>query len=70
MNISAHSFPFTAVSIALLVNKKTEVAVIYNPILDEMFTARPGKGAFLNETKLSVSNTKGRKFALKKKTIS
>ena len=33
--------------------------MVYNPILDEMFTARNGQGAFCNGKKLHVTDTKG-----------
>lgn len=43
-----HSFPFTCISIALSVNKQLEIGIVYNPILEQLFTARRGRGAFLN----------------------
>lgn len=43
-----HSFPFTCVSIALCVNKQLEIGIVYNPMLEQLFTARRGRGAFLN----------------------
>ncbi|XP_043231254.1 inositol monophosphatase 1-like isoform X3 [Amphibalanus amphitrite] len=50
-----HSFPFTCVSIGLTVNKEPVIGVIYNPILDHMYHARKGHGAFLNDEKITVS---------------
>lgn len=50
-----HSFPHACVSIALLVNKTTEIGIIYNPVLKQLFTARRGQGAFYNGNKISVS---------------
>ena len=47
----------SAVSIALLENKKPVMGVIYNPYTDEMFTAEAGKGTFLNGRKITVSQT-------------
>ena len=41
-------------------NKKTEIGIVYNPILDEMFSARAGQGAFCNDTRLAVSSTQGK----------
>ncbi|XP_074644879.1 inositol monophosphatase 1-like isoform X3 [Tubulanus polymorphus] len=38
-----HKFPYVCISIALLVDKQPVVAVVYNPILNEMYTAQPGK---------------------------
>ncbi|KAG0600163.1 hypothetical protein M758_11G011800 [Ceratodon purpureus] len=43
-----HRFPFVCVSIGLVINKVPVVGVVYNPILDELFTGIEGKGAFLN----------------------
>ncbi|XP_065090473.1 inositol monophosphatase 1-like [Ochlerotatus camptorhynchus] len=50
-----HSFPHSCVSIALLVNKQAEIAIIYNPMLNQLFTARRGKGAFMNDKPIQVS---------------
>ncbi|XP_019629723.1 PREDICTED: inositol monophosphatase 1-like [Branchiostoma belcheri] len=50
-----HGFPFVAVSIALSVKKEVVVGVVYNAILDQMFTAQPGKGAFMNGKPIHVS---------------
>lgn len=50
-----HSFPHSCISIALLINKTTEIAVIYNPVLKQLFTARRGQGAFYNGNKIKVS---------------
>ncbi|CAG8771548.1 2996_t:CDS:2, partial [Dentiscutata erythropus] len=43
-------FPFVAVSIGLTINKEPVVGVVFNPFLNELFTARKGHGAFLNHT--------------------
>ncbi len=53
------SFPFVAVSIGLTINKENVVGVIYNPILDEMFTAVKGGGAFCNDKTISCSKQEG-----------
>ena len=53
-----HSLPHVAISIAIWENKQPVYSVVYNPILDEMFWAVKGKGAFLNEKKLEVSKEK------------
>uniref|UniRef100_A0A182WBT6 Inositol-1-monophosphatase n=1 Tax=Anopheles minimus TaxID=112268 RepID=A0A182WBT6_9DIPT len=50
-----HSFPHSCISIALLVEKVAEIAIIYNPIVGQKFTARRGKGAFLNGNPIRVS---------------
>ena len=54
-----HSFPYSCVSIGFWVNKSPEIGIIFNPMLDQMFTARKGQGAYLNGEKISVSGQKG-----------
>ncbi len=52
-----HSIPFVAVSIALEKNGELILGVVYNPILNELFTAVKGRGAYLNlKQRLYVSN--------------
>ena len=46
--------------IVLLLISQIEIGVVYNPILDEMFTARNGQGAFCNGKKLHVTSTTGK----------
>ncbi len=53
----AHNYPFVAVSIALEVDGVIEAGVVYNPIMEEFFTAKKGQGAFLNSNPISVSAT-------------
>ncbi|XP_069191103.1 inositol monophosphatase 1 isoform X3 [Procambarus clarkii] len=50
-----HSFPYTCISVALWVNKEAEIGIVYNPVLEQMFTAIKGQGAFLNDEKISAS---------------
>jgi len=52
-----HGYPFFCVSIALQYRHQTEIAVVYDPVHDEMFTALRGHGACLNGTPLHVSQT-------------
>ncbi|KAL7633252.1 UNVERIFIED_CONTAM: hypothetical protein RMT77_016356 [Armadillidium vulgare] len=59
-----HTFPYFCVSIALWVNKKPEIGIIYNPLLDQMYTAQRGKGAFLNNKRIHVSGQKDLSQAL------
>ncbi|MCL6472549.1 MAG: inositol monophosphatase [Firmicutes bacterium] len=54
----AHNFPIYAVSIALEYRGEVIVGVIYDPNLDELFTAEKGKGAYLNGSPIEVSKTK------------
>lgn len=44
----AHSYPLFAISIALEVKGEVVLGVVYNPLLDEMFTSQKGKGSFVN----------------------
>ena len=55
----AHGYPFFCVSIALERLNTVIVGIVYDPILDEMFVAEKGKGAFLNDREIHVSNTRG-----------
>lgn len=49
---------YSCISIALQVKGKTQVAVIYNPFANDLFTALRGSGAQLNENKIRVSDKK------------
>lgn len=51
----AHGFPLFAVSIAFRNKNRTEMGLIYIPVLKEMFIAHRGEGAFLNRKKIAVS---------------
>lgn len=51
----AHGLPVFSVSIAAEINGEIIAGVIYHPILDEMFYASKGNGAFLNGKKIKVS---------------
>lgn len=46
-----HSVPLFAVAIALERNREIVASVIYNPVMDELFTAEKGGGAWLNDRK-------------------
>ena len=46
-----HSIPLFACAIALERNGEIVASVIYNPIMEETFTAEKGRGAWLNERK-------------------
>ena len=51
-----HGIPHFAVSIAHQVNGRTEHAVVYDPMRDEMFTATRGSGAFLNQKRIRAAS--------------
>jgi len=50
-----HGFPIFAVSIALKIEDKLEVAVIYDPNRQELFTAMRGQGAQVDGHRIRVS---------------
>lgn len=50
-----HGIPYFAVSIALQEQRNIVSGVVFDPIRNEMFTARLGGGAFLNGRKIAVS---------------
>lgn len=45
----------SCISVAYVEDGQTEAAVLYNPYLNEMYTAIRGRGAFLNDKPISVS---------------
>ncbi|KAG8935746.1 hypothetical protein FRC02_006555 [Tulasnella sp. 418] len=45
-----HGFPFACISIGLIYRKKPVIGVIYNPFLDQLYSAVSTKGAYLNRT--------------------
>ncbi len=51
----AHGLPLFCVSIALEIDGRVEVGVVYTPVIDELFTAERGAGARLNGVPLRVS---------------
>jgi myo-inositol-1(or 4)-monophosphatase len=51
----AHRVPIFAVSIAYAVDDQIQLGVIYNPMLDELFSAERGHGAWLNGTAIHTS---------------
>ena len=51
----ANGIPFFAISIALLDEHEPMVGVVYNPASKSLFYAEKGKGAYLNDKKIHVS---------------
>ncbi len=51
----AHNIPIFCVSIAAEINNQIYIGVIYHPLLDELFYAIKGHGAYLNEIPITVS---------------
>ena len=60
----ANSLPFCAISVGVYENKEPKYAIVYNPILDELFWAVKGKGAYLNGKRLKVSSNSNFQRAL------
>lgn len=52
----ARGLPYFSTSIALRIDGKTEVAVVFNPITNELFTTERGKGAQLNDRRLRINS--------------
>lgn len=52
----AHSIPLCCVSIGVEINGTVELGIVYNPLSGEKFFAERGKGAYLNEKPIKVSN--------------
>lgn len=50
-----HGIPMFAISVALERDGELVAGVVYNPIMDELFVAEKGKGAFLNDRRLRVA---------------
>ncbi|MGE4397183.1 MAG: inositol monophosphatase family protein [Sulfurimonas sp.] len=50
-----HSLPFCAISVGIWEEGRAIAGVVYNPVLDECFSAERGGGAFLNEKRIYVS---------------
>jgi myo-inositol-1(or 4)-monophosphatase len=63
-NNYAHGFPFFCVSVALWQGRTPLLGVIYNPVLDELFSAAAGSGASRNGRPIRVSATPALSAAL------
>lgn len=50
-----HGIPHVAISVGVVVSGEAVAGVVYNPILDEMFSACRGGGAYLSGERISVS---------------
>ncbi|PWZ02284.1 hypothetical protein BCV70DRAFT_235873 [Testicularia cyperi] len=43
-----HGFPYTCISVGVVVGKKPAIGVVYAPFLEYLYSARTGNGAFLS----------------------
>jgi len=50
-----HGIPVFAISIALERQGQLVAGVVYNPVMDELYTAERGGGAFMNDRRLRVA---------------
>lgn len=50
-----HQIPIFSVSIAAYANDRLLAGVVYDPVHNELFSARAGRGAFLNNKRIQVS---------------
>ncbi len=50
-----HGLPFCAISVGIWEDGRAIAGVVYNPVLDECFSAELGGGAYLNEKRIYVS---------------
>ena len=53
-----HTIAYTCISVGIWIDSKPVEAIVYNPILNELFWTKKGIGAFLNENKIKVNNSK------------
>ncbi len=53
-----HDYKQISISLALVVKREIVLGFVFNPSTDEMFFAKKGHGAYLNNKKIHVSNVK------------
>jgi myo-inositol-1(or 4)-monophosphatase len=59
-----HGFPFVAVSIAVCEDKRPVLGFVLDPVRQELFSARRGGGAYLNDKRIRTSQPPGLEDAL------
>ena len=59
-----HGFPVFAVSIGLSYQNRMQLGVVFDPVRGEMFHAEAGQGAWLNDTRIRVSEVRDLSSAL------
>lgn len=50
-----HGLPGFAIAVGLIENNKPKLGIVYDPLLDEMFIGKTGKGAYLNGKRIHKS---------------
>lgn len=53
----AHGLPIFTISLAYQINNNLILGIVYDPVQDELFSAKKGKGAWLNGERINVSST-------------
>ena len=53
----ARGIPVSVFSLALVINGKPELGIVYDPFTDSTYTAVKGKGAYKNNQKIHVNNS-------------
>jgi myo-inositol-1(or 4)-monophosphatase len=53
----AHTYPVFSVSIALEIEEVIRLGIVYDPMREEFFNAELGKGAYLNQDRIKISET-------------
>ena len=56
--------PAWSVSLAWLQGNETRIGIVYDPVHDELFSARSGGGAFINDTRLKIPEAVGSQSGL------
>lgn len=53
-----YGFKYSAIALGLIVDGVPYAGIVFNPYLEEMFTAQKGKGAFVNEKQIKVTDNR------------
>jgi myo-inositol-1(or 4)-monophosphatase len=59
-----HQIPFLGISVGIITDGKADIGIVYNPLLDEVYHAKVGDGAYLNGNPIHVTDTKVLKKAM------
>lgn len=51
--------PISCISVGLVINKQQVLGIIYNPFMNELYSALKGKGAYLNGKRIYCSGVEG-----------
>ena len=54
----AHQIPHCAISVGVYENRHPKYGIVYNPVLNELYYAKKGEGAYKNGKRISVSHQK------------